>query len=71
MAQQRNDNIDIKFTDAERDMFGDFSEALQRGEHVRLEDFLSRCPGSRAKMKPLLEIAILLDREFARFRRRK
>jgi hypothetical protein len=70
MAKQRDGDVDIEFTEAERDMFGDFSEALRRDEHPKLEEYLARCPGSRAKMKPLLEMAVLLDREVSQFRRK-
>jgi len=60
---------DIEFTDAEVDMFGDFSEAVQRRENPDVSEYLARCPGSEAKMRPILETALLLDRELGRFRR--
>jgi hypothetical protein len=60
---------DIDFTDAEVDVFGDFTEAVQRRENPDMNEYLARCPGSEAKMRPILEMALLLDRELGRFRR--
>jgi hypothetical protein len=61
---------DIDFTDAELDMFGDFTEAVQRGENPDMEEYLRRCPGSEAKMRPILEMALLLDREVTQYHRK-
>jgi hypothetical protein len=60
---------DIDFTDAEVDVFGDFTEAVQRRENPDMNEYLARCPGSEAKMRPILEMALLLDREVTQFRR--
>ena len=59
-----------EFTDAELEMFADFSEAAQRGEKPDLEEYLKRCPGSEAKMRPILETSLMLDREITEFRRK-
>lgn len=70
MADERSDAADIDFTDAELDMFGDFTEAVQRRENPDMEEHLARCPGSEAKMRPILQMALLLDREVTQFRRK-
>jgi hypothetical protein len=61
---------DIDFTDAEIDMFGDFTEAAQRCEHPDMETYLARCPGSEAKMRPILEMALLMDSAVTQYRRK-
>ena len=70
MADERDDATDIDFSDAELDVFGDFTEAVQRCEHPDMEAYLARCPGSEAKMRPILEMALLLDREVTQYRRK-
>jgi hypothetical protein len=35
-----------------------------------MEEYLKRCLGSEARMRPILETALLLDREIAQFRRK-
>jgi hypothetical protein len=70
MADERSDATDIDFTDEELDMFGDFTEAVQRCEHADMEEYLARCPGSEAKMRPILEMALVMDREVTQFRRK-
>jgi len=70
MASERKDDTDVDFSDAEIAAFGDFTDAVQQGKHPDMEEYLARCPGSEAKMRPLLEMALLLDREIAQFRRK-
>jgi len=70
MANERKDATDIDFTEAEIDMFGDFTEAVQAGKKPDMEEYLKRCPGSEAKLRPILETALLLDREITQFRRK-
>ena len=70
MANERKDATDLEFTDAEIDAFGDFTDAVQAGKRPDLEEYLKRCPGSEAKMRPILQTALLLDREIAQFRRK-
>ena len=62
------DNMD--FTDAELDVSSDFTDALLARKNPDVEEYLARCPGSEAKMRPLLDTALLLDREITQFRRR-
>ena len=70
MAHGRDDATDIDFNDAELDMFGDFTEAVQRCEHPDVEEYLARCPGSAAKMRPILEMALLMDSAVTQYRRK-
>lgn len=62
------DNMD--FTDAELDVSSDFTDALLAQRNPDMEEYLARCPGSEAKMRPILETAQLLDREITQFRRK-
>jgi hypothetical protein len=70
MAHERVDATDIDFTDAELDVFGDFTEAVQRCEHPDMEKYLARCPGSEAKMRQILEMALLMDSAVTQYRRK-
>jgi len=70
MADERSDTTELDFTDAELDMFGDFTEAVQRCEHPDMEKYLARCPGSAAKMRPILEMALLMDSAVTQYRRK-
>ena len=62
---------DIEFTDAELDMFGGFSEESRVGRNPDVEEYLKRCPGSEAKMRPILETDAMLWRETVGFRRKR
>jgi hypothetical protein len=70
MQNERLKGMDIEFTDAELDMFGDFTDAVQARENPDMEEYLARCPGSVAKMRPILETSLMLDREITQFRRK-
>ena len=70
MGSERTNPEDIEFTDAELDMFGDYTDALLGQEKPDMEAYLARCPGSEAKMRPILETALVLDREITQFRRK-
>ncbi len=70
MANERADPEDIEFTDAELDVFGEYTDALLAGKNPDMEEYLKRCPGSAAKMRPILETSQLLDREITQFRRK-
>jgi hypothetical protein len=61
--------MDVEFTDAELDMLADFSDAGLAGKEPDIEEYLRRCPGSEARMRPLLEIDVMLRREITEFRR--
>jgi hypothetical protein len=70
MENERLKGMDIEFTDAELDMFGEYTDALLARKNPDMEEYLKRCPGSEAKMKPILETSLMLDREITRFRRK-
>jgi hypothetical protein len=69
MPTERKDTTDTDFTDAELDMLADFTDAVQAGGKPDIEEYLKRCPGSEAKMRPILATALRLDREITQFRR--
>ena len=64
------DPEDMDFTDAELEMVADYTDALLARKNPDMEEFLKRCPRSEAKMRPLLEVTLLLDREITQFRRK-
>jgi len=70
MANKHTDSEDIEFTDAELDMFGGYTDALLAQKNPDMVEYLARCPGSAAKMRPILETSQLLDREITQFRRK-
>jgi hypothetical protein len=70
MADERDAGPDADFTDAEIDMFCDFDAAVEAGRKPDIEACLARCPGSEARMRPILQMALLLDREVRQFRHR-
>jgi hypothetical protein len=70
MQDELKDAMDIEFTDTEVDVFGDFTEAVQAGKNPDMEEYLARCPGSESKLRPILETALMLDREITQLRRR-
>jgi len=69
MGSERTDPKDMDFTDAELDMSSDFTDALLAQENPDMKEYLARCPGSLAKMRPILEMSLLLYREITLFRR--
>ncbi len=61
MPNDRKRQTAIDFTEAELDMFGDFTDAVRAGGNPDIEVYLRRCPGSEAKMRPILETAVRLE----------
>jgi hypothetical protein len=59
---------DLEFTDGELDMLADYTDALQARKNPDMEEYLKRCPGSEARMRPILETSLLLERELNRYR---
>jgi hypothetical protein len=70
MESERPKGQDIEFTDAELDMLADFSDAGLAGKEPDMEEYLKRCPGSEAKMRPILETDAMLRKEITEFRRK-
>ncbi len=62
MANRRHGETDGGFTDTELAMLGEFSDSVRAGGKPDIDEFLKRCPGSKAKMRPILEKALLLGR---------
>ncbi len=68
MENERPKGQDIEFTDAELDMLGDYSDALLARKNPDMEVYLKRCPESDAKMRPILETALMLNCEITQFK---
>lgn len=49
-----------EFTDAELDVFGEFSEAARDGKNPDIEVYLGRIPESADKLRPDLETVVKL-----------
>jgi hypothetical protein len=68
MKNERLKGMDVQFTDAELDMFADYTDALMARKNPDIEEYLKRCPGSEAKMRPILETSRMLDCEVKKFK---
>jgi hypothetical protein len=55
--------------EAEQTLSDEFLELVRAGARPDLEQYLSRLPGSRARLRPILEGAALFGGEVARFKR--
>ena len=62
MPKDRKRPTDIDFTEAELEMFGDYTDAERAGGNSVIGEYLKRCPGSETKMRPILETALRLGR---------
>jgi hypothetical protein len=49
-----------EFTDAELDLYGEFSEAARDGKKPDIEEYLRRIPESADKLRPDLEAVVML-----------
>jgi hypothetical protein len=56
-------------SEAEQVLSDEFLEQVRAGTEPDLEEFLSRLPGSEARLRPILEGAALFGAEVARFKR--
>lgn len=70
MEHKRTKPEDIEFTDAELEMFGDYTDALMARRNPDMEEYLARCPGSEVKMRPILETSRDLDCHITQYRRK-
>jgi len=62
MPKDRKRRTAIDFTEAELEMFGDYTDAVRAGGNPDIGEYLKRCPGSETKMRPILETALRLGR---------
>ena len=68
MKDDRRSKTVQRFTDAELDVFGEFSEAVRDGKNPSVEEYLQRVPKSAARLRPLLETDARLGVEIAKLR---
>lgn len=63
MRGKRKSEPEQEFTDAELDVFGEFSEAERDGKNPDIEEYLRRVPESADKLRPILETVVKLCAE--------
>ena len=56
-------------SEVEQALSDEFMEMVRAGARPDLEQYLSRLPGSRARLRPVLEGALLFGGEVERFKR--
>jgi len=57
-----------EFTDAELDVFGEFSEAARDGKNPDIEEYLRRVPESAEELRPILETVVKLCDEIRKLK---
>jgi len=60
MRSNRKSEPVLEFTDAELDVFGEFSEAARDGKNPDIEEFLRRVPEQADRLRPDLETVVKL-----------
>jgi hypothetical protein len=68
MAADFEAESELRFTDQELEVFGEFSEAARDGKNPDVEDYLRRVPGSAEKMRPILVTVTRLVAELGKLR---
>ncbi len=58
MRSKRRAIPEPEFTDAELDLYGEFSEAARDGKNPDIEEYLRRIPASADKLRPDLEAVV-------------
>ena len=68
MKKDRKATSEQDYTDAELDVFGEFSEAVRDGKNPDIEEYLRRVPKSANKLRPTLETVVRLCAEVEKLR---
>ena len=68
MRSNRESEPVLEFTDAELDVFGEFSEAARDGKNPDVEVYLGRIPESADKLRPILETTVKLCAEIRKLK---
>ena len=68
MRSNRKAVPEQEFTDAELDVFGEFSEAERDGKNPDIEECLGRIPESADKLRPILETVVKLCAEIRKLK---
>lgn len=63
MRGKRRSVPESEFTDAELDLYGEFSEAVRDGKNPDIEEYLRRLPESADKLRPDLEAVVVVSAE--------
>jgi hypothetical protein len=58
------------FTDAELDVFGEFSDAVLAGKNPSIDEYMKQVPGAEPRLRKLLEADLWLHGEVAKLRTR-
>jgi hypothetical protein len=61
--------VEYGLSEAEQGLSDEFMELVRAGARPDLEQYLRRLPGSRARLRPILEGALLFGGEVERFKR--
>ena len=74
MAYDRGNGVtsdagSVVLSEAEQALSDEFLEMVRAGARPDLEQYLSRLPGSEARLRPILEGAVLFGAEVERFKR--
>ena len=64
-----SDAESVVLSEAEQALSDEFLEMVRAGARPDLEQYLSRLPGSEARLRPILEGALLFGIEVERFKR--
>jgi len=64
-----SDAESVVLSEAEQELSDEFMELVRDGARPDLEQYLSRLPGSEARLRPILEGALLFGGEVERFKR--
>jgi uncharacterized Fe-S cluster-containing protein len=68
MRGKRRAISEDEFTDAELDLYGEFSEAARDGKSPDIEEYLRRMPESADKLRPDLEAVVKVCAEIRRLK---
>jgi hypothetical protein len=68
MRSNRKAVPEPEFTDAELDVFGEFSEAERDGKNPDIEEYLGRIPESADKLRSILETVVKLCAEIRKLK---
>jgi uncharacterized Fe-S cluster-containing protein len=63
MRGKRRSEPESKLTDAELELYGEFSEAVRDGKNPDIEEFLRRMPESADKLRPDFEAVVAVSAE--------
>ena len=60
--------LELDYTDAELEVFGDFADAQRDGKTPDIEEYLRRVPESADRLRPILETVVRVCTEIEKLR---